>query len=1594
MKKFLQFFMAALLLGLTWSTQAQTNPTAQTLPYSQNFSSFSGSTTTFPAGIQGWTFGTTATATTYLTSAPAGDATIGGGTNSSTGGVFDYNGKIGFLSTGTAQRSVCLAINTSSLVSINVSYLAATQYQSTTARVGAIGLQYRIGTSGTFTNVASSEYQNNNAANNTTGTGSLNAQSISVTLPAACEGQPVVQLRWMYREISGSGNRPGFSIDNISISGTVPATPTLSASALTAFGSICTGANATNSFTITGSSLTTAVVEVDALAGYSFSTNNVTFTDSLDLTQGGGAYSQLVYVKFSPTLVQSYSGNIPVNGGGATGIVVAASGAGIINAAPSLSTNTIATITSSSAVLGNNITSVNCSNASVRGIEWSTTAGFANGSGTAVSSTGSFGTGTYTVNVTGLPSSTKIYFHAFATNGNGTTYSTESNFLTYLAIGDLTIIGFNSNTPDNFAFVSWLDMPVGTQIKFTDNAFLSAASANQASNGRGGENFVTWTNNTASTIAAGTVITLATATANLGSAVQGLSGLANGEQIFAYQGTGAGTSASTSDFGTNANPSTFTGSILYGLNWQGSSGAATWTGANNTNTSYLPSELNVSYANMTFGSNAVGGQYIGPRTGQLTFAGYKALLHNPSYWGNVSTGTVSLNTTSFILSAGGATQIAVTSVNGGSSPTSNSPFNIAIETRDAGNVGAFVSQNTDVLISVFSGTGALLGTTVGTILSGQSTLTISGVIYNTSETNVILQVSTTSGDVLLPGNSAAFNVLQGATQIAFTNVSAWAFTNTVVPFFNVEARRPDNTLDNTFTGNVTISMISGSGAITGTFTKACVAGVATFNDIAFDTPGAKQLDATSGSFAVIQSAAFTISTPSLTENLLPQYIEGNQPTNSNRIPYACFLTIGGLQPNATYYYSNQAVIASDASTNNGAGNPIFVSGSGFTRSTSPSFSTAGAYGSFTTNASGNYAGWYVLEPSANATRFAAGTDIFMRIALNNGAGGTFTALRLTTTSSIRVVSLGSGATNGTALRGNSMATAMNFVVAYDNVAGNGRPISGTFVESDGVTNNTAIDYASFYSASVNGVAGAYGMVIPNTLPSGIRRLEQRFRTTGAITSCPAIDADGIWSGGANTINSTTGTTAKVLTTNDTPFDPLCVPIIPGNNDNFVNATFSPSNGSVFPSARCFNSDLTGTSISPEGNQANVLPGAGQDRWYMATAASQAFKITATSATADVIIELRMYDGTEIAVENAVVGGGQEIMLVTSLTPGTTYFIGVRSYDGTVGAFTMCVSSVMNGNCNTNTTNPLSICTTFKPTWTGANTYTTVFTPIGLSTGGGSITTTGSFALSSPGLNLYPGNQYTVTITSNYTNFVDGSGNPVGTIQLVDATPCILSVEWHAVLAVRTSQRCDYPATLLPATIMRTDPFICGATNYTFKFTTVSDCAGTPNGLSFEYTSTNRNIALTFPASNSVPSGNSIQTQTYYLVEVRPNFGVGGVYQGSFGTPSVIFIGGAAAESSHFGNEDANPTVSALAYVSVFPNPGNGQHVLVEYQLGNDASAQIIIRDVMGRVVDNRRGLNNESGVMELVFAETLAKGMYLIEFQTNSNRESIRWIVE
>ena len=171
-------------------------------------------------------------------------------------------------------------------------------------------------------------------------------------------------------------------------------------------------------------------VNVGPRAGFSFSTTaGGTYTATLSLTQPGGPYSQIIYVKFTPTAVQSYNGNIPVSGGGApVTINVAASGSGV-NTLATVVTGNATILNPNSVTLDGSITSIGCSPAITYGFEYSGISGLPNGLGTRVQSS-NLNAGSFSKTLNGLVQGATYYYKAWATNNGGTAYGIEKSFTT------------------------------------------------------------------------------------------------------------------------------------------------------------------------------------------------------------------------------------------------------------------------------------------------------------------------------------------------------------------------------------------------------------------------------------------------------------------------------------------------------------------------------------------------------------------------------------------------------------------------------------------------------------------------------------------------------------------------------------------------------------------------------------------------------------------------------------------------------------------------------------------------------------------------------------------------------------------------------------------------------------------------------------------------------------------------------------------------------------------------------------------------------------------------------------------------------------
>ncbi|MBD1396807.1 choice-of-anchor J domain-containing protein [Pontibacter sp. JH31] len=296
---------------------AQANPQPQSLPYSQDFNDLPHNATAYPVGWQGWALGSSVTAS-FRTVAPTGDRALVANVtaSSTTGGVLNYNGKLGILMSGSVDPSIAFAINTSQKTAIKVAFDMMTVRNpyngGANTRINETILQYRVGTSGAFTNIEGTEYQNNTEAQTASGnTEPQNVKRIVVTLPEAAENQEVVQLRWANRDVTGGGSRPGFAVDNIEVTSLSDSkTPMLIAPAALAFGDVAMNQANTQSYTLTSANIA-GNVQLTATGGFTVSKQATSgFAASLTFSAEEIAATPTVFVRVTPTAIGALSGTI------------------------------------------------------------------------------------------------------------------------------------------------------------------------------------------------------------------------------------------------------------------------------------------------------------------------------------------------------------------------------------------------------------------------------------------------------------------------------------------------------------------------------------------------------------------------------------------------------------------------------------------------------------------------------------------------------------------------------------------------------------------------------------------------------------------------------------------------------------------------------------------------------------------------------------------------------------------------------------------------------------------------------------------------------------------------------------------------------------------------------------------------------------------------------------------------------------------------------------------------------------------------------------------------------------------------------------
>ena len=189
--------------------------------------------------------------------------------------------------------------------------------------------------------------------------------------------------------------------------------------------------------------------------------------------------------------------------------------------------------------------------------------------------------------------------------------------------GDIAIVGFNSDNPDDFAFVALTDIASGAEIRFTDNGWQAGGSF------RSNEGTLVWT--APATVSAGDVV-FYDGNADFTSAGGSFALSASGDQILAYQGS-------------DVSPE-----FIYALNFN----ALGWSDATSSNTSALPTGLTNGDTAAAVG-NADNGNYDGSTTSGDP-ATVRAAVSNETNW-TTSGSRIDVNTwpTGYAITGGGST---------------------------------------------------------------------------------------------------------------------------------------------------------------------------------------------------------------------------------------------------------------------------------------------------------------------------------------------------------------------------------------------------------------------------------------------------------------------------------------------------------------------------------------------------------------------------------------------------------------------------------------------------------------------------------------------------------------------------------------------------------------------------------------------------------------------------------------------------------------------------------------------------------------------------------------------------------------------------
>jgi Putative metal-binding motif/Secretion system C-terminal sorting domain len=390
---------------------------------------------------------------------------------------------------------------------------------------------------------------------------------------------------------------------------------------------------------------------------------------------------------------------------------------------------------------------------------------------------------------------------------------------------------------------------------------------------------------------------------------------------------------------------------------------------------------------------------------------------------------------------------------------------------------------------------------------------------------------------------------------------------------------------------------------------------------------------------------------------------------------------------------------------------------------------------------------------------------------------------------------------------------------------------------------------------------------------------------------------------------------------------------------------------------------------------------GEDVWYYFIAQSSAISIRVVNSTADILVELQNQNGTTLDIENSVVGAGAEVMNYGSLVAGNTYYVSIRNYNSALATGTFEVSAIAakSSSCNTGV-GPHPLCQSIGAQNTGANQYVFKYTEVGT-------TTTYTYTSNSIAMTLNSIDQilynkvYQVKVDAVY-QFSNGNGVSEQLI-VSAATSSFLQTMPQPLIELNQKSACPNEQTL--GSYISTTAMVCGAVDYQWEFTPYT-------GVTTPFTVL-RGSSSTYLSLSNV---GGLALGHTYDVRVRPVF-ANGVY-GVWGDYQCMRLMNASSleidpSASHSNELEASNGSTDKAAMSVYPNPGNGENVIIGSSIFETEIATITIYDNAGREVA-MTNTGNSSGFKMISFDTVLSPGVYVAVVKSATQLETTKFLVE